>query len=151
MLLNLEHNLAKHIINPEACFLGNLKLLNCLLLGSFMVATSKANLPTLYWQLNQPTAQTNGFLVSHFWKPTLVDSQWCSWKERPYQHVKSQLIVLIKDLYGKFNIRLIVVSYSLFLDTFNILWLSMFLDPICIIRWGCACIIILSYDYEMRI
>ena len=66
------------------------------------------------------------------------------------QRVQSQLIVLIKDLYGKFNIRLIVVSYSLRLDTSNILWLSLHLDPIRIIRWGCACIIILSYDYEMR-
>ena len=54
------------------------------------------------------------------------------------QRVKSQLIVLIKDLYGKFNIRL---SYSCIV----------FFASVRIIRWGSVCIIILSYDYEMRI
>ena len=43
------------------------------------------------------------------------------------------------------------VSYSFHLDTFDILWLSFCLDLIDIIMRGCACIIILSYDYEMRI
>ena len=44
------------------------------------------------------------------------------------------------------------VSYSFHLDTFDILWLYSFrLDLIDIIMRGCACIIILSYDYEMRI
>lgn len=49
-------------------------------------------------------------------------------------HVESQLIMSIKYLDGKFNIRLIVVSYSLHLDTFDILWLSLCLDASEIIR-----------------
>ena len=43
------------------------------------------------------------------------------------------------------------VSYSFHLDTFDILWLSFHIVLIDIIMRGCACIIILSYDYEMRI
>ena len=59
---------------------------------------------------------------------------------------KSPLKVSIQHLYSKFNIILvlIVVTYSLRLHIFDILWLSLRLDPIDIIRWGCACIIILS-------
>ena len=41
-------------------------------------------------------------------------------------------------------------NISLHLDTFDILWLSLSLDLIDIIMRGCACIVILSYDYEMR-
>ena len=52
------------------------------------------------------------------------------------EHVKSESIVLVNDLYGNFNIRLtcILVSYFLYLGTFDIVWLSLHLNPIDITR-----------------
>ena len=110
-------------------------------------------LPSLYYQKAWEWGRRNkimDFTFKEFLAITLVRNDK---KITTIQDVKYQQIVSIKDLHAKLNIRLtyILVSYSLCLGKIYIVWLSLFLGPIDSIRWVCACIIILSYDYEVRI